>query len=112
NIDLESVESWLEGDLDVQGFLGLNDKMRNGYQEIRGTFNIKGDLTEEEKRKLESFVRLSPVFDIVTNKGPVAVRLQYCVAMHGLGCLGGGPLSPRLRCIDRDDRTGVILAGG
>lgn len=77
NIDLESVESRLEGDLDVQGFLGLNDKVRNGYQQIRVTFTIKGDLTEEEKLKLESFVRMSPVFDIVTNKVPVAVKLQY-----------------------------------
>lgn len=77
NIQLESVESWLEGDLDVQGFLGLNDKVRNGYQQIRITFTIKGDLTEEEKQKLESFVRMSPVYDIVTNKVPVVVKLQY-----------------------------------
>lgn len=77
NIQLESVESWLEGDLDVQGFLGLNDKVRNGYQQIRINFTIKGDLTEEEKQKLESFVRMSPVYDIVTNKVPVVVKLQY-----------------------------------
>ncbi|MFO7258436.1 MAG: OsmC family protein [Bacteroidota bacterium] len=77
NIQLESVESWLEGDLDVQGFLGLNDKVRNGYQQIRVTFTIKGDLKEEEKQKLESFVRMSPVYDIVTNKVPVVVKLQY-----------------------------------
>jgi len=77
NISLESVESKLEGDLDVQGFLGLNDKVRNGYQQIRVTFTIKGDLTEAEKMKLESFVRMSPVFDIVTNKVPVDVKLQY-----------------------------------
>jgi uncharacterized OsmC-like protein len=77
NIPLESVESVLEGDMDVQGFLGLNDKVRNGYQHIRVTFNIKGDLTDEQKKKLESFVRMSPVFDIVTNKVPVMVKLQY-----------------------------------
>ena len=77
NINLKSVESILEGDLDVQGFLGLDENIRNGYQNIVVKFTVKGDLTEEEKRKLESFVRKSPVFDIVTNKVPVQVSLQY-----------------------------------
>jgi uncharacterized OsmC-like protein len=76
-IELKSVESMLEGDLDVMGFLGLNDQVRNGYQQIRVKFTIEGDLTEEEKEKLESFVRMSPVFDIVTNKVPVQVSLEY-----------------------------------
>lgn len=77
NINLKSVESTLEGDLDVQGFLGLNENVRNGYQNIVVKFTVKGDLTEDEKQKLESFVKKSPVFDIVTNKVPVQVSLQY-----------------------------------
>jgi uncharacterized OsmC-like protein len=76
-IELKSVESSLEGDLDVQGFLGLNPEVRNGYQQIRVTFTIEGNLTEQEKQKLETFVQMSPVFDIVTNKVPVQVSLQY-----------------------------------
>ena len=76
-IQLESVESKLEGDLNVQGFLGLDDDIRNGYQQIRVSFKIEGDLSAEEKAKLESFVRKSPVFDIVTNKVPVQVALQF-----------------------------------
>jgi uncharacterized OsmC-like protein len=76
-IDVESVASKLEGDLDAQGFLGLNDQVRNGYQQIRVTFEVEGNLTEEEKSKLESFVKQSPVFDIVTNKVPVQVALQF-----------------------------------
>ncbi|MFC4872553.1 OsmC family protein [Negadavirga shengliensis] len=76
-INIDSVESKLEGDLDVQGFLGLNDQVRNGYQQIRVTFTVEGDLTQEEKMKLESFVQKSPVFDIVTNKVPVQVALQF-----------------------------------
>ena len=75
-IELNSVESSLEGDLDVQGFLGLNDQIRNGYQQIRVNFTIEGDITEEQKQKLESFVRKSPVFDIVTNQVPVQVSLH------------------------------------
>jgi uncharacterized OsmC-like protein len=76
-IALKSVESSLEGDLDAQGFLGLNDQIRNGYQQIRVKFAIEGDLTEAQKQQLESFVSKSPVFDIVTNQVPVQVSLQY-----------------------------------
>jgi uncharacterized OsmC-like protein len=76
-IMLTSVESRLEGDLDVQGFLGLNDKVRNGYQNIRVSFTIKGNLTDAEKQMLESFVQKSPVFDIVTNSVPVSISLNY-----------------------------------
>jgi uncharacterized OsmC-like protein len=76
-IELTSVESRLEGDLDVQGFLGINDQVRNGYQQIRVEFTIKGNMTEEQKEMLESFARKSPVFDIVTNKVPVQVAMKF-----------------------------------
>jgi uncharacterized OsmC-like protein len=75
-IELKSVESSLEGDLDVQGFLGLNETIRNGYQQIRVKFTIEGDITEDQRKMLESFVLKSPVFDIVTNKVPVNVSIQ------------------------------------
>ena len=75
-ISVDHVESSLEGDLDVQGFLGLDDSVRNGYQNIKVTFMIEGDLTEEEKNQLISYAYKSPVFDIVTNKVPVAVSLH------------------------------------
>ncbi|WP_228527789.1 OsmC family protein [Pararhodonellum marinum] len=88
-IYLESVESKLEGDLDVQGFLGLNDQIRNGYQNIRITFQIKGDLSEDDKEKLASFVKKSPVFDIVTNQVPVQVDLQYKNLQHALDGIKG-----------------------
>ena len=74
-IKIDGIESHLEGDLDVQGFLGLSDKVRNGYQDIRVRFEIKGDLTEEQKLELISFARKSPVFDIVSNGAPVNLGL-------------------------------------
>lgn len=75
-IAVDHIESVLEGDLDVQGFLGLDETVRNGYQKIKVDFKVKGNLTEEEKQKLISFAYKSPVFDIVTNKVPVALSLQ------------------------------------
>ncbi|WP_224490915.1 OsmC family protein [Robertkochia flava] len=75
-IAVDRIESRLEGDIDVQGFLGLDETVRNGYQNIRVKFKIEGDLTAEEKEKLLSFAYSSPVFDIVTNKVPVALSLS------------------------------------
>jgi uncharacterized OsmC-like protein len=76
-IKLTQVESTLEGDLDLHGFLGLSDKVRNGYESVRVKFKVKGDAPEE---KLEELVQLaqkrSPVFDIVTNPVPVSVEVE------------------------------------
>lgn len=74
-IRIDEVESTYEGDIDLHGFLGLSDDVRSGYQNIRVTFKIKGDASQE---KLEELLMLaqkrSPVFDIVSN--PVAVTVQ------------------------------------
>ncbi len=76
-IQLEEVESRLEGDLDLHGFLGLDDNVRKGYEGVKVTFKIKADAPEEE---LEEICKLgptySPVFDIFTNKVPVSVQLE------------------------------------
>jgi uncharacterized OsmC-like protein len=76
-IKLDEVESKFEGDLDLHGFLGLDDNVRNGYENIRVTFKIKADVPEET---LDELVRLaqkrSPVFDIVTNSVPVSVMRE------------------------------------
>lgn len=75
-IELESVESSYEGELDLQGFLGMSDQVRNGYEQVRVTFRIQADATREE---LEELVRVaqkrSPVFDIVSHPVPVSVEL-------------------------------------
>jgi hypothetical protein len=67
------VESTLEGDLDVQGFLGLSDKVRRGYKEIRVHFAIKSNAPTEE---LSELIRLSPVLDIVSNPVPVSIQID------------------------------------
>lgn len=72
-IRLESVESQLEGDLDLQGFLGLSDQVRRGYKEIRATFNVKSDASVEQ---LEELTKFSPVHDIVSNGVPVSIQIE------------------------------------
>jgi uncharacterized OsmC-like protein len=73
-VHLTEVESQLEGDMDVQGALGLSDEYRNGFERIRATFRVKGDAPEE---KLHEVVRRaqqrSAVFDMVSHGVPVAV---------------------------------------
>jgi uncharacterized OsmC-like protein len=74
-VRLTSVESTLEGDLDVQGALGINtEDYRNGYERIRMTVRISGDAPAE---KLREVVRRgtdrSVVFDSITNGVPISV---------------------------------------
>ncbi len=76
-IKLNSVESRLEGDIDLQGFLGISKDVRKGFQEIRMHFKIDADVPEEQ---LEELVQLgpaySPVFDSITKGVPVSVQLD------------------------------------
>mgnify|MGYP000451124938 CR=1 FL=1 len=76
-IRLNSVESRLEGDIDLRGFLGLSKDVPRGYKEIRMVFKIDADVPDE---KLEELVQLgptySPVFDTITRAVPVSVRLE------------------------------------
>ncbi|MBS0001122.1 MAG: OsmC family protein [Cyclobacteriaceae bacterium] len=73
---IDSIESELEGDLDVMGFLGLNENVRNGYQEIRINFKIEGDLTDDQKEELISYAKNSPVYDVVSNGVPVKFSVK------------------------------------
>lgn len=73
-IEIEAVESKIEGDLDLRGFLGIDPTVRNGYERIRMTMKIK---TNADERQWNKLVKLgpgfSPVFDSVTKGVPVEV---------------------------------------
>ena len=76
-IKIEEVESQVEGDVDVRGFLGLDPSVRNGFQNIRMTLAIHADVTDEQLQELASLgTGFSPVFDSVTNGLPVTVRTE------------------------------------
>jgi uncharacterized OsmC-like protein len=76
-ITLHEVESKLEGDLDIQGFLGMNDQVRNGYEGVRVTFTVKGDASDEVLDELcQVAQQRSPVFDIVSRPVPVMVTRE------------------------------------
>ncbi len=75
-VELDFVESTVEGDIDLQGILGLSDEVRNGYQQIRVNFRIAGDAPEEKLRQIVEQSRArSAVFDIITNSVPVEIEV-------------------------------------
>jgi uncharacterized OsmC-like protein len=73
-INLEEVESELEGDIDIKGFLAISDKVRPGYQEIRVNFRVKTDI--EDVDRLKALTKLSPVYDVVSNGTSVKVEIE------------------------------------
>lgn len=68
-IHIEEVESSLEGDIDLQGFLELDKNVRNGYQGIRVNFKIKADVPDEQLLDLCKLGSArSPVFDSLSTR--------------------------------------------
>lgn len=75
-IRIDEVETSFAGDLDVRGFLGLDPKVRNGYQAVQVALNVKGDADAATLEELGHFAKArSPVFDIVTNGVPVSLQV-------------------------------------
>jgi uncharacterized OsmC-like protein len=76
-ITLTEVRSTITGDIDLNGILGLNPEVRNGYQQITVRFTIKGDAPAETLRELVEQSRArSAVYDSVTNGVPVAIEVN------------------------------------
>ena len=76
-VTLTSVESQVEGDIDLRGILGLSDTVRNGYNRIRIAFTISGDAPPEKLREIvEQSRSRSAVFDVLTNGVPVDVTID------------------------------------
>jgi uncharacterized OsmC-like protein len=75
-IQLRSVEAKLEGSMDIQGILGIDSDVRNGYDDIKVTFNIDADAS---KKDIEALVaqsqKRSAVYDIITNPTNVTVHV-------------------------------------
>jgi uncharacterized OsmC-like protein len=75
-IQLRSVEAKLEGAMDIQGILGIDSDVRNGYDDIKVTFNIDADAS---KKEIEAIVaqsqKRSAVYDIIANPTNVTVEV-------------------------------------
>ena len=47
-VQLRSVESKLEGTMDIRGILGIDSDVRNGYDDIKVTFKIDADASKDD----------------------------------------------------------------
>jgi uncharacterized OsmC-like protein len=76
-IQLRSVEANLEGSMDLQGILGIDSDVRNGYDDIKVTFKVDADASQKD---IEALVaqsqKRSAVYDCVTNPTNVTVAVQ------------------------------------
>ena len=75
-VQLTEVTSTVEGDIDLNGLLGLNDQVRNGFERIRVRIDIQGDAPAEKLRQIVDQSRArSAVFDMLTNGLPVSIEV-------------------------------------
>jgi len=75
-IQLHSVKATVEGDMDLQGILGIDDEVRNGFGNIRVHFEVDADATEDEIKALVAQAqKRSAVFDVITNPTNVFVTV-------------------------------------
>ena len=74
-IKVESIATEVEGDMDLQGLLGLDESVSPGYEQIRMKMDIKADCSDETLAELFDYVRdHSPVCTTICKPVPVAVE--------------------------------------
>jgi len=77
NIQLHSVTATLEAGMDIQGILGIDSDVRNGFEGIKVHFDIKADASDADVKALVAqSQKRSAVFDIVTNPTNVFVDVN------------------------------------
>jgi uncharacterized OsmC-like protein len=77
DIQLHSVTATLEGGMDIRGILGIDSDVRNGFDGIKVTYDIKADATPEEIRAIVAqSQKRSAVFDVITNPTNVTVEVR------------------------------------
>jgi uncharacterized OsmC-like protein len=76
-IQLRSVKATLEGGMDLQGILGIDGDVRNGFDGIKVSYKIDADATPDEiKALVAQSQKRSAVYDIITNPTNVTVEVK------------------------------------
>lgn len=75
-VQLRSVTATIEGGMDLQGILGIDGDVRNGFDAIKVTYDIDADASRAD---VEAIVaqsqKRSAVFDIVSNPTTIQVEV-------------------------------------
>lgn len=72
-IPIEELDSQIEGDIDLRGFLGLAE-VPKGFTNIRVKFNVKTD--EKNMERLKRLAEYSPVFNTITQGARIDVQVE------------------------------------
>lgn len=75
-VELTEVTAEVAGDIDLLGILGLSDEVRNGFEQIRVNFTLRGDEPDKLRAVVEQSRRRSAVYDTLTNGVPVSIEVD------------------------------------
>jgi uncharacterized OsmC-like protein len=76
DIQLRKVSATIEGNMDVRGILGMDSDVRNGFSNIKVTYNIDADASPADiKALVAQSQKRSAVYDIITNPTDVQVEV-------------------------------------
>ena len=76
-IKIDSIESTLEGDIDLLGFLQIDENVNPGYQGINISFRIKSDASDEVLQELIALAKkASPVANTILRPTPINASLE------------------------------------
>jgi uncharacterized OsmC-like protein len=73
-IHIEALESELEGDIDLRGFLGLAADVPKGYTNIRVKFKVKTNA--ENMKRLRRLAEFSPVYNTLIHGTKVDIEIE------------------------------------
>jgi len=73
DIAIEAIDSQIEGDLDLRGFMGISPDVRKGYGAIRVRMHVK---TKAEPPTIKELAQFSPVLDVVSRSVPVSIDVE------------------------------------
>jgi uncharacterized OsmC-like protein len=72
-IAIEAIESQIDGDIDLRGFLGLAAEVRKGYSAVRVRMRVR---TKAEAATIENLATYSPMLDVVSASVPVSLKIE------------------------------------
>lgn len=72
-IEIDALETHVEGTIDLRGFLGISMDVPRGYQNITVTFRLRADAPEETLRECAEF---SPVYNTLLHPPTINLRFE------------------------------------
>ena len=75
-IKVDEVTVRAEGDINLNGFLGLDSCILKEYEQIKISIDVEGDLTSDEKYTLLELAKKSPIYNTIVNPVSVSVSLD------------------------------------